>query len=136
MHVGELGVAAVSRNLSRQQQRTARWDIFEGIVCMPQPIGVRVHPPFVIRWQDAAVVANVRNVGHLMVDTAFFRPPVVVRRGNNRSETFAEGDMLLVAQKLVSEQQDSVRVEAIIDRLPILLRQWFPEINASHFCEE
>src|SRR3989454_7851065 len=119
-HVGELRVAALRRDRARVQDRVLRRDHLERAVGMPQPVADREQSPPVVPREDVVVLVEVGHVGEGR------RQPVLVgsaQAGADRvlelTEAPAEGELLLVVELLIVEDEHGVLVHPGMDRLDV-----------------
>ena len=72
-HVGELGVAALLGDDAAGEQRVFRRNGPERAVGMPEPVAEVEHAPPVVALERLAVLVQVRDVDHALLQAEFVR---------------------------------------------------------------
>jgi hypothetical protein len=105
---------------------------------MPQPVAQLEEPLAVVGRDDLAVPVEVGEIAHAGAEAAFrrladgARPLLDLKRPEDRRK----GDLLLVGDVLVVEDQHAVSVHARVDRVSIRATQRLPQVDARHFAGE
>jgi hypothetical protein len=130
-HVGELGVASAGRDGPRVEQRVFRRDDFERAVRVPETVADGEEPPPIVPRVHAIVLVEIGDVGERR------RQAVLVRRaqaGPDRvldlPQAPGEGELLLVAQRLIVEHEHGVAVHAVVDPCDLLLGERLGQVDA------
>src|SRR5438046_4203713 len=136
-HVGELRVAALRGDRARVQDRVLRRDHLERAVGVPQPVADREQSPPVVPREDVVVLVEVGHVGEGR------RQPVLVGSAQagadcvlELTEAPAEGELLLVGELLIVEDEHGVLVHPGMDRLDVGGGERPREVDTADFSGE
>src|SRR5439155_15850403 len=110
----KLGGATLRWHDARREQRTERRNLFERAVGMPEHVGELVDHPTIVGRNDLAR----RDVEVRLAREGRARRRVDAARDLEVSEAPAEGDLLLVVQRLAPEEQHGMLLEGGADLRP------------------
>ena len=109
-HVGKLRLAAIARNHPCREQRIARRNRLERAVRVPEPIAQTVHPPPIVQPKQAVLLVEIRDVGDVQIEPRLMIRPIGLDRRFQGSQQPAEGDLVLVRDRLIVENQHGVPI--------------------------
>ena len=104
---------------------------------MPELVAERIEPPAVVAGERLAVLVEVRDVGKRVRQPLFLgRPQTDADRQLDRPEALGEGQLLLVGEILVVEDQHAIPVHAGMDGRDVLRRQRLGQVDARDLADE
>jgi hypothetical protein len=129
-HVGELGVRASLGHDSTAQDRILGRHGAERGVRVPQPIAERGHASLVVARQLAAIPVQIGDVGKGRGESQLRIPDRRIGAFLQLTEVAREGELLLVGDILIGQDQHRVPVHGGIDRPDLVRRQQTAHIDA------
>ena len=136
-HVRELGVGRDLRHHQGGQHRVAAPRVLEGGVGVPEAVREAVEAPAGAGLEELPVRADVRDVGERLVSEAALlehaAPGLAVKRS---VEPGGEGELLVVREPLIPEDDHRVAVHRLADRLEGVLAARLPEVDGAGFGAE
>ena len=121
-HVGELGMAADRRDRARMQHRAVGRQALERRVRVPEAIAEIVETLAVVRLEDAVFGVEIADIGHVLVQAQVM---ALARHEDGRlqwTEMACEGELAVVVEFLVGEDQNRILCESLADRGEVLGR--------------
>ena len=136
-HIRKLGIAASGRDSYRAQQRIPGGHDFERAVRVPQAVTDREESAAVVVRHYLLVLVEVGDVGEHGRQTVFVRLAQAITAGVLEfAESAAEGQVLLVGEILIVEDEHGMRIHRGVDGGHVLGRDGVAQIQAVDFGGE